>query len=128
MTAENLQNHCSFFMHFLTAIDTANPTQIIEIKASKCRCGGRFKYTEKMYSRKQLVDIEIKTNVTEYREYTGICECCGSKSANRSPLTDRITYGSNIKSLCNMLSVEGNVSTNRISQIVRSCIQGKNML
>jgi len=55
----------------------ANPTQIIEIKASKCRCGGRFKYTEKMYSRKQLVDIEIKTNVTEnpnIRGYANVAE------------------------------------------------------
>jgi len=95
-----------------------NPTEIIEIKANKCKCGGRFIYTANAYGRKQLVDIEIKTNVTEYREYAGKCECCGSKSSNRAPVSDRITYGSNLKSFCNMLSVEGNVSVNRTSQMM----------
>jgi len=101
-----------------------NPAKIIEIKAKKCKCGGSYQYTNEAYARKQLVDIEIVTNVTEYREYTGICECCGSKSGNRAPINDSITYGSNIKSFANMLSVEGNVSINRISQIISEITRG----
>jgi len=63
-----------------------NPTKIIEIKAKRCECGGRYQYSDENYSRKQHVDIEIVTNITEYREYAAICECCGSKSRNRAPV------------------------------------------
>ena len=95
-----------------------NPTKIIEVKAKKCQCGGKVQYSEESYAKKQLADIEIKTNVIEYREYTGVCECCGRSVANRSPLKDSITYGNKLKSFINMLSVEGCVSINRIRQIL----------
>jgi transposase len=100
------------------------PTVVIEIKAKSCRCGGKYQYREEKYASKQLVDIEIKTNITEYREYTGICDCCGCKSRNRAPVSDIITYGNSLKSFVNMLSVEGNVSINRISQMVREFTGG----
>jgi transposase len=95
-----------------------NPTKIIEIKAKKCGCGGNIEYMGETYAKKQYVDIEIKTNVVEYREYTGTCSCCGCAVSNRSPLKDSVTYGNNLKSLINMLSVEGNVSINRIRQML----------
>jgi transposase len=95
-----------------------NPTNIIEIKAEKCSCGGNYHYAEETYARKQLVDIEVKTNITEYREYAGFCDCCGGRSRNRAPVSDIITYGNNLKSFVGMLSAEGNVSVNRISQVI----------
>ena len=101
-----------------------NPTEIIEIKAKKCSCGGNYEYTENNYAKKQLADIEITTNIIEYREYKGKCDCCGSKSHNRSPVNDVITYGNKIKSLVNMLSVEGNVSINRIGQMITEITGG----
>ena len=94
------------------------PTKIIEIKAKKCRCGGKVEYIEGAYKKKQLVDIEIKTNIIEYREYKGICGCCGRAVVNHSPVKDNITYGNKLKSLINMLSVEGNISINRLRQIL----------
>ena len=103
----------------------ANPNEIIDIKAEKCKCGGFAWYTEGAYKRKQLVDIEIVTNVTEYREYTGFCSCCGCTFANRSGLKDSITYGNNLKSFSNILSVEGNVSINRIGQILSEISGGQ---
>jgi len=66
----------------------ANPPKIIELKAKKCRCGGKVHYSEESYTKKQFAELEIKTNVIEYREYTGVCECCGRSVANRSPLKD----------------------------------------
>ena len=96
----------------------ASPNEIIEMKAKKCKCGGKAWYTEGVYKRKQLVELELKTHVTEYREYTGHCSSCGSAVANRSPLKDSITYGNNLKAFSNILSVEGNVSINRISQML----------
>ena len=96
----------------------ANPTKIIEMKAKKCNCGGKVHYTEGSYKKKQLADIEIVTNVVEYREYTGVCECCGRAVVNRSPLKDSISYGNKLKSFMNMLSVEGNISINRLRQIL----------
>jgi len=96
----------------------AKPTKIIEMKKQKCKCGGKVEYIDGSYTKKQLVDVEIKTNITEYREYRGICGCCGHAVINRSPVKDSITYGNKLKSLSNMLSVEGNVSINRISQML----------
>jgi len=95
-----------------------NPTKIIEIKAKKCHCGGQVRYCGATYTKKQLVDIDIKTIVTEYREYKGICECCNSTVKNPAPIRDSITYGDRLKSFSNMLSVEGNVSINRIGQML----------
>jgi len=95
-----------------------NPTKIIEVKMKNCRCGGKIHYSEESYTKKQLAELEIKTNVLEYREYTGVCECCGRSVMNRSPLRDRITYGNKLKSFINMLSVEGNISINRLRQIL----------
>ena len=94
------------------------PTKIVEIKRKKCDCGGHVCYLNAEYTRKQYIDIEIKTNVIEYREYTGVCKCCGCAVANRSPVKDSITYGNKLKSFSNMLSVEGNVSINRIHQML----------
>ena len=100
------------------------PTKIIEIKAQKCKCGGKVNYSDSRYVKKQLVDIEIKANITEYREYTGKCECCGSRVQNRSPVNDSVTYGNHVKSLINMLSIEGNVSINRIGQMISEITDG----
>ena len=94
-----------------------NPTRTIEIKPEKCRCGGRIKYSGK-YSVKQFVDISITTDITEYREYTGVCECCRSKVENRAPVDDVITYGSALKGLSAMLTTEGCVSINRTRQMI----------
>ena len=96
----------------------ANPTKIINLKRKTCDCGGKVSYTGATYKRKQLADIEIKTNITEYREYTGVCECCGRSVMNRSPLKDSINYGNKLKSFINMLSVEGCISINRIRQML----------
>jgi transposase len=102
-----------------------NPNEIIDMKAKKCGCGGSAWYTEEAYKRKQLVDIEIVTKVTEYREYTGFCSCCGCTFVNRSPLKGSITYGNNLKSFSNILSAEGNVSVNRICQLLSEISGGQ---
>jgi len=94
------------------------PTEIIEVKAKKCKCGSQVNYSDGSYTKKQYVDIEIVTNITEYREYKGKCECCGRSISNRSPMKDSLTCGSKLKSFNNMLSVEGNVSVNRVSQMI----------
>jgi transposase len=95
-----------------------NPTKIVEVKAKRCACGGNVQYSEGAYRKKQLAELEIKPKVIEYREYTGVCECCGRSVMNRSPLKDSINYGSKLKSFINMLSVEGCISINRIRQIL----------
>ena len=95
----------------------ANPDKIEDIKREKCKCGGNVKYCGK-YKAKQLVDIDITTNITEYREYEGICECCHEKVKNYSPQQDVITYGNNLKSFSAMLTTEGMVSINRTKQMI----------
>ena len=94
-----------------------NPTQIKDIKAAKCRCGGDVKYSGN-YKAKQLVDIRFSTDITEYREHEGICECCHRPVKNHAPVSDLVTYGNNLKSFSAMLSLEGMVSINRIKQII----------
>ena len=39
-----------------------SPTRTVEIKAEKCKCGGKLKYSGK-YTAKQLVDINIAADV-----------------------------------------------------------------
>ena len=100
-----------------------NPTEVIDIKQEKCVCGNTVRYDER-YTAKQLVDIEIRTNVTEYRCYVGVCECCRIKIKNTAPINDLITYGSNLKSFSAMLTAEGCVSINRTQRMVSEFTNG----
>ena len=100
-----------------------NPTHTVEIKPEICQCGGRVIYTDE-YTAKQLVDVNIITNITEYREYEGICECCQNKIVNHAPVNDIITYGSNLKGLSAMLTTEGCVSINRAQQMISELTGG----
>lgn len=101
-----------------------NPTRIEDIKATKCSCGGEISYSG-AYSAKQLVEIEFKTTIVEYREHKGICKKCQTGVENRGPLRDTITYGNNIKSFTALLSVEGMVSINRIKQMLSEMTSGQ---
>jgi len=100
-----------------------NPTEIIELKQKKCKCGGFVKYTDK-YIAKQLVDVEIQAAIREYRGHIGVCECCKAKIENALPVSDIITYGNNVKALCSMLTVEGCVSINRTRQMLTEITNG----
>jgi len=101
-----------------------NPDEIVEIKAKRCGCGGRFVYGGE-YKRKQLVDVEVVTRVLEYREFAGKCLYCGTASHNRAPLDSMVTYGDNLKSLVALLSVEGIISLNRLTKIVEEATGGR---
>jgi len=100
-----------------------NPTRTVELKAEKCECGGTIKYSGR-YKAKQLVDINITADITEYREHEGICECCRRRIKNEAPVYDVITYGNNLKGLSAMLTTEGCVSTNRTQQIISELTDG----
>lgn len=102
----------------------SNPTQIENIKTKRCQCGGKVTYSGK-YKAKQFVDIEITTRITEYREYTGVCDCCRRTVKNHAPIHDIITYGNNLKSFSALLSLEGMVSINRIKQILQELSNGQ---
>ena len=100
-----------------------NPTEVIEMKQGKCPCGGHVTCS-KEYTAKQLVDVEFRTNITEYREYTGVCSCCGRRVTASAPVNDLITYGNNLKALCCMLTTEGCVSINRTQQMISEFSNG----
>ena len=68
------------------------------------------------YTAKQLVDIEIATEIVEYREHKGVCTCCRQQAKNSAPVRDIITYGNKLKSFVALLSFEGIVSTGRIKE------------
>ena len=97
----------------------ANPTKIIEYRKKRCKCGCHIIYSED-YRAKQVVDIEIVTNIVEHRAYNGVCSGCNAKIENKLPskLTNIITYGNTLKSFSVMLSSEGMVSVNRIKQML----------
>ena len=101
-----------------------NPTQIKDIKTSKCKCGGKVKYSGK-YTAKQFVDVEFAVSIIEFREHEGVCECCRRKVKNHAPVRDIITYGDNIKSFSSVLSLEGMVSINRTKQIISELTVGR---
>jgi transposase/regulator of replication initiation timing len=100
-----------------------NPTRVEDIKAETCTCGGKVKYGG-AYKAKQRVDIEIFTDITEYREYEGVCECCGRRVENHAPIHETLTYGDTLKSLSAMLTTEGCVSINRVKQMIRELTGG----
>lgn len=102
----------------------SNPTRIEDIRIERCKCGGKIEYSSK-YKAKQVVDIEISTTVTEYREHDGICQCCHRRVKNHAPVNDILTYGNNLKSLSAMLSLEGMVSINRIKQMLHELTEGR---
>jgi len=100
-----------------------NPTNIIDYKREKCGCGGTVVYTGE-YQAKQIVELEIIANVTEYRSYTGLCGNCKVTVKNDTPLKDTITYGESVKAFVCMLSSEGLVSINRIKAMLFEITNG----
>ena len=90
-----------------------NPATIINHRQERCSCGGTVAYPHE-YRAKQLVELEIRANVTEHRSYTGVCGNCNAIIPNDTPLQDTITYGEKVKAFVAMLSNEGLVSINRI--------------
>jgi len=100
-----------------------NPTRVVEIKPEKCKCGGHIQYSDK-YTAKQLVDINISVDITEYREYGGVCECCKHRVKSNAPINDVITYGDSLKSLSAMLTTEGCVSINRTQRMISELTGG----
>ena len=100
-----------------------SPTRTVELKAGKCKCGGSIKYTDR-YTAKQYVDIEISVDITEYREYEGVCNSCRQRIKNRAPVNDTITYGNSLKGLSAMLTTEGCVSINRTQQMISELTGG----
>lgn len=100
-----------------------NPTEIYEHKQERCNCGGHVNYSGE-YKAKQFVDIEIKTNISEHRSYSGICDRCKTKIENELPFNDIITYGDNLKAFSAMLSCEGLVSINRIQSMLSEITDG----
>jgi regulator of replication initiation timing len=100
-----------------------NPTEIINHRLEKCSCGGKVVYPED-YQAKQVVDIEIKTVVTEHRSYSGICESCAAIIKNENPEKNIIRYGETLKAFVAMLSSEGLVSINRIKTMLFELTNG----
>ena len=101
------------------------PTKVIEHKKELCECGCHLVYSNE-YKAKQQVDIEVITNITEHRAFTGVCPDCNSIVVNQLPkeLINTVTYGNNIKSFAAMLSSEGAVSINRTNQIIKELTNG----
>ena len=102
----------------------SNPTHIEDIKPEKCACGGKITYSGK-YTAKQLVDIEIATEIVEYREHKGVCTCCRQQVKHLAPVRDIITYGNKLKSFVALLSLEGIVSTGRIKEMLCELTGGR---
>jgi transposase len=94
-----------------------NPTTIINHRQERCGCGGTVIYPEE-YEVKQLVELEMRANITEHRAYKGVCESCKATIPNDMPLDDIITYGESVKAFVAMLSCEGLVSINRIKTML----------
>jgi len=101
----------------------ANPANIINHKREKCGCGGLIEYSGE-YQAKQIVELEIRANVTEYRSYTGVCGNCNAIVKNDMPLKDIITYGESVKAFVCMLCNEGLVSINRIKTMLFEMTNG----
>lgn len=74
--------------------------QTIELFHCKC-CGQRLIEKNKEFKSRQVIDIEEKRKVTEYRAERSICSNCGVESIADFPsfCTKQIQYGTNVKAL-----------------------------
>jgi transposase len=99
-----------------------NPTKIIECKDGNCSCGGHINYEPEPVSVKQHVDIEVTVTIKEYQTFKGVCEKCQKNHESKYPenIVNVVTYGDNLKTLVTMLSNEGMVSVNRVSDLIKS--------
>jgi len=100
-----------------------NPTRTIELRTERCKCGGGVIYSGK-YTAKQTVDVNVLVDITEYREYEGVCGCCSRRVRNEAPVNDVITYGNGLRGLSAMLTTEGCVSINRTQQMINELTGG----
>ena len=99
-----------------------NPNKIIEKKPCSCdQCGGDVVAGEK-YARRQLVDIQIKLDITEERIFSGVCQQCGNivneqfDDEYKGPLQ----YGVTMRSLIALLNEYGCISDSRTADIINS--------
>jgi len=94
-----------------------NPATVINHKRERCACGGTVVYPD-VYRARQVVELEIKADITEHRSFTGVCGNCNATVKNDMPLNDIITYGESVKAFTAMLCNEGLVSINRIKTML----------
>jgi len=103
-----------------------SPTEIVEKKAGKCSCGGNVTSSD-MYTRKQIVDVEIRTICKEERVYKGVCDKCGKAHTGSfsKEFVNPVQYGQNIKTLVGLLLNEGYLSLNRCQSFFKEISQGE---
>lgn len=96
------------------------PSEIIKIKKKrKCECGGKIEYTEEMIKR-QLVEIQIEYKVIEYQGKRGKCIKCGKIHNPQFPkgINNNVQYGNSVKGLSLILSEYGNISVDKVQEII----------
>ena len=96
------------------------PDEVVQVKKPrKCSCGGHIKY-DKEKIRRQLIDLLTQYYVIEYQGQIGICEKCGKKYFPEFPesINNAVQYGESVKGLSMILSEYGNVTVDKIKDII----------
>ena len=97
-----------------------NPTKIIEKRPEAiCSCGGVIQCGDE-YVPKQVADVRVVVDVVEERVHSGRCERCGKIHHGEfsDGFVNPVQYGSNVKTLIELLNEYGNVTINKTVDIL----------
>lgn len=104
----------------------ANPTEIIEKKPETlCPCGGLVLCAQG-YIPKQVIDLKVMVEVIEERVYSGRCSNCSKNHYGEfsEGFINPVQYGNNVKTLIALLNGYGNVTVNKVVEILNGISGG----
>ena len=105
-----------------------NPSKVIEVSNNRsciCSCGGHI--VNKEIIRRQVIGIEVKPVVEEYRGHIGQCEDCNKEYNPVFPVNvnNPINYDNSIKSLLVYMNTYSNVAERGITNLLSFLTEGK---
>jgi len=115
------------FGHQGNTLTLKEPTEIInKMPVDTCNCGGQVVMTQE-YTPKQTVHIRVVTDVIEERSCRGVCAICGKvhEGSFSEGFVNPVQYGNDIKSLVVYLGEYGDVTINKVSEMISNLTNGE---
>lgn len=103
-----------------------NIDRVVElIPVEICECGGQIIVKTEEYTIRQVVEIEKPTKITiEYRQYSGICDRCGTvyKGAFPDEADNAVVYGNNLKAFLTYVTQYQLLPIKRTTELVKDVL------
>ena len=99
---------------------TDAPDEIIKIKLHHCKgCGRKISGRNKWTVSRQIIDLDIKKKVVEYRAECAVCSACGRESAAAFPdfCSKKVQYSPKVRALSVYLNKYQLIPLKRVAEI-----------